>query len=389
MDVGMRGVVVGMVICFLVGSARGWELPDAYHTVRKGDKGVEFSHYSTPGAERVATNVYHIVKRGDTVLGIARRIGLTWNQLCELNRKTEGWELIRVGEWIRVKGEIDRSRCFERPLQPDTTVDIVEFIIKGDAVAASKLCEYPVGVCPRPLAPEIEDEKAFIKWFPVIFDTDVRKRLETARAEGNGWRDYAPGNAEEFFHSGDLFRNYYTKKLNAITVISAPLLRWWQAAYRRDLATLAPKYRSGCGWPLYYLVSEDWAYFARVDSLDEPWTLHNAGDRSGNKYRVMLFRRGQNTSDNPYRIFNYNASDEHTHWGNRPSCEGFESELNDFEFSATYTTQVPGEFLLTFDSRSGNGTTLYLNPCDWPPPNAANSLLLRETAVRRPKSGVR
>ncbi len=153
---------------------------------------------------------------------------------------------------------------------------------------------------------------------------------------------------------------------------------WWKGEFRKDLMTLAPQYRDDCVWPAFYFVSEDEEYFGRVDALGEEnaWTIEDsvgvhAGTKVSERFRVMLFRRGQNTSDTPWKVFNYDAKDDPKYRG-RYAGE-IESEKEDFVFSKfTVGNDETSEMLLEYGMRTGKETALRLKHTAWPPPNAAN-----------------
>lgn len=252
----------------------------------------------------------------------------------------------------------------------DDTGDFAEFVINGDAEQAARCCYYPLRVNIGPLVPKIRNELEFVKWFPIVFDMKARKQLKGCMDDGNGWNFH--NWQGEMFGNGQLWRDYDTKKIIAVNIISESLFSWWQKAYRKDLATLASEYREGCVWPACYFKSTDGAYFGRMDSLGEPWTIvkgagTSAGCRVSSKFRIMLFKRGQSVSDRPWRVFVWDEKDD-PEYGSVPYDEIF-SEKYKFSFWRSDTTQFPADYGLEYHDEKDKKVVLEVDACDWPPYN--------------------
>ena len=261
----------------------------------------------------------------------------------------------------------------------DANCDVADLIIRGKARRAAELCEYPLRINITP-SPDIQNKKDFIKWFPVVFDKEARRKLRELRDAGKWWdgdsgRSHAFGNGELW---SDFFHDDSARKLYVVNLISPSLFKWWKGEFQKDLMTLAPQYLEDCVWPAFYFMSEDEEYFGRVDALGEKnaWTIEDgvgvyAGTLVSERFRVMLFRRGQKTSEAPWMVFNYDAKDD-PKYGNRHAGE-IESEKEDFVFlKFTVGNDDTPEMLLEYGMRTGKETALRLKHTAWPPPNAAN-----------------
>ena len=252
--------------------------------------------------------------------------------------------------------------------------DVVDYIIRGDARRAAKKCIYPLRINLSPLISDISDEADFVRRFPIVFDKEARRKLaELKKERGWGFQNWQGG----CFGNGELWREYDGDRLSVVNLTSATLFDYWQKKFRRSLLTLAPKYRQGCVWDAYYFISEDDAYFGRVDSLGEPWTRPGVkplngiepGVKVSDRFRIMLFKRGQKTNDEPYRVFYYDAKDDPKfagrHAGEISSPKGGFS----FGYNTVRNEEMP-EMDLTFDIKPGKELFLRLKKCTWPPPNA-------------------
>jgi hypothetical protein len=255
--------------------------------------------------------------------------------------------------------------------------DVVDYIIQGNARLATKHFSFPTTLNPIWPVIRIETERDFVKWFPVIFDKEARRELaEKKRITKNGGWDFQNWQGESF-SGGLLWRGCWDedRKVHCINIFSASLFDKWEAAYKKDLMTLAPKYRRGCTWAAYYFVSEDSAYFGRVDSMSRPWKRNDREDctKVGDKFRVMLFRRGQRTSDEPWKVFNYDGKRKGEDESERDwtFADGIHSVNEDFKFDYYCVRhEEMAEMYLEFGGKSGKETVLRLKSSDWPPPNA-------------------
>lgn len=270
------------------------------------------------------------------------------------------------------------------------TTDVVDDIINGDARRAAKKCAYPLRINLSPLIPDIQSEKEFIRWFPVVFDSKARCDLLQVKTEedsrfGHHWQG-------ECFGRGDLWRKYGSDQLEVVNIVSPSLFDLWQREYRKSLLTLSPKYRKGCVWDAYYFISEDGAYFGRVDSLGQAWTHPNdinrkdcydigpgdadyvewtePGVKVSTQFQILLFKKGQRTNDEPVRTFYYDSKDDPM-FANRGAGE-IVSQRNDFSFFdiSGDRIDITYEMSLTFGGQSGRETDLRLKKTVWPPPNA-------------------
>lgn len=250
--------------------------------------------------------------------------------------------------------------------------DVVDYIIQGNAKLAAKHFSFPITLNPVQPVIRIESEQDLIKWFPVIFDKEARREIaERKRTTPNGGWDFQNWQGESF-SGGLLWRGCWSedRKVHCVNVFSASLFDKWQAAYKKDLMTLAPKYRRGCTWAAYYFVSEDGTYFGRVDSMSDPWHRNDRGNctKTGSKFRVMLFRRGQRTSDEPWKIFYYDAKRKGEDERDWTFADGIHSENEDFKFDYyRIRNEEMAEMYLEFGGKSGKETVLRLKSSDWPP----------------------
>lgn len=257
--------------------------------------------------------------------------------------------------------------------------DVGDLIIRGKAQEAAELCNYPLRINITP-SPEIQNKEDFIKWFPVVFDKESREELRKLRDAGNGWSDYTWRGCS--FGNGLLWCDYFPPisgimQLFVLNLVSPSLFKWWEMEFQKGLMTLSPEYREDCVWPAYYFMSEDEEYFGRVDALGEENAWTNDGSnysfsKISNRFRVMLFRRGQKTSDDPWMVFNYDAKDDPKF--NKRYASEIECEKEDFVFSKfTYGNDETPEMMLEYGKRTGMEAAIRLKHCTWPPPNAANN----------------
>lgn len=249
-------------------------------------------------------------------------------------------------------------------LQEERSNDFAELVIKGDAKQAARYCDYPLRVNIGALAPKIRNEAEFVKWFPILFDTKARELLAHARKESGGWNFH--NWRGEMFGDGQLWRDFESKKGTTVNEISDSLFAWWKTQYQNDLATLAPEYRKGCVWSACYFRSTDGTCYGRVDSLGEPWTIEKGvGARVSDKFRILLFKRGEKTSGRPWRVFVYDAKEDKDYSGRYYG--DIESKKNKFMFWESQTTQFSADYGLAYIDENGRKIVLELDACDWPP----------------------
>lgn len=182
----------------------------------------------------------------------------------------------------------------------DNTVD---YVIAGDAEMAANGFSFPLhhgGFLPLM---QIKDKSDFVRLFPVMFDKGVRKELKRLKEEeGWGFRNWRG----EMFGNGAFWRDNpewkgADKRINTILITGAEFDKHYQKVYAKDAANLAPEYRSGMAWVYAYFSAEDDSFYGRVDALgkDERKVRGPIADR----YRIMIFRRGQKPNGKPSEIY--------------------------------------------------------------------------------------
>ena len=109
----------------------------------------------------------------------------------------------------------------------DANVDVVDYIIRGDARGAAKCCSLPLDLNRVSPLISIDNEKDFIRLFPIVFDRATRLEIAEKKkgAENNGW-DFHNWQGESFV-GGLLWRGYYgdNHKLFRINIFSESLAR--------------------------------------------------------------------------------------------------------------------------------------------------------------------
>lgn len=257
----------------------------------------------------------------------------------------------------------------------DANADVVDYIIRGDARGAAKCCSFPLDLNRVSPLISIDNEKDFIRLFPIVFDKATRLEIAEKKkgAENNGW-DFHNWQGESFV-GGLLWRGYYgdDHRLSCINIFSESLFDLWKKEYKKDLATLASKYRTGCTWVAYYFVSEDGEYFGRVDSTGHPWKRDDRGacTKVSDRYRVLLFKRGQRTDDEPWKVFNYDGNRKGEDDKGWAFAYAIHSATEDFKFDYFHVrNEEMAEMYLEFGEKTGSGTVLRLERSSWPPPNA-------------------
>lgn len=266
---------------------------------------------------------------------------------------------------------VDSEKEFDVDLRP--TGDVADYIARGDAHMTAWRCDYPLRVNGvYPVFPSLRNMGEMTMWFSLIFDEEERKSLAKIRNADLKTRGWGFHNWRgEMFGNGSLWRGYENKQLFAVNDVSKSLYDFWKRAYRRDLQTLAPQFRTDCRRAAYYFVSEDRSYFGRVDIMGELWTVDCVyGPAHCKQARIMLFKSGQRSSDVPWKVFNYDSKYDKEH-PDGTSVGDFSSEEGDFEFSDnTLGCAAPDcpDMSLSFGAKTGHETFLRLEQSDvWPP----------------------
>lgn len=178
----------------------------------------------------------------------------------------------------------------------------VDYVIAGDARMAARGFSYPVGHTGFQPLMQIRDESDFVRLFPVMFDNGVREELKQMKfKDGWGFRNWRG----EMFGNGSFWRDNpewsEDRRIHTITITGGEFSKYYQKVYARDKMNLAPAYRDGLAWVYAYFAAEDDSFYGRVDALgrDERRTRGTVSDR----YRIMIFRRGQRPSEIPSEMY--------------------------------------------------------------------------------------
>lgn len=182
----------------------------------------------------------------------------------------------------------------------DNTVD---YVIAGDANSAARGFEFPLrhpGF--QPLL-QIKNKSDFIRLFPVMFDKGVREELKRMKKEeGWGFRNWRG----EMFGNGAFWRDNpewegADKRIHTVLITGEEFDKYYQKVYAKDKMNLAPEYRDGMAWVYAYFAAEDNSFYGRVDALgrDERKVRGSVADR----YRIMIFRRGQKPNGKPSEMY--------------------------------------------------------------------------------------
>lgn len=178
----------------------------------------------------------------------------------------------------------------------------VDHVIAGEARMAARGFSYPVRHTGFQPLIQVRDESDFVRLFPVMFDKGVREELERMKFK-NGWgfRNWQG----EMFGNGSFWRDNpewsEDKRIHTINITGDEFAKYYQTVYAKDRMNLAPAYRDGLAWVYAYFAGEDDSFYGRVDALgrDERRTRGIVSDR----YRIMIFRRGQRPNEIPSEIY--------------------------------------------------------------------------------------
>ncbi len=178
----------------------------------------------------------------------------------------------------------------------------VDYVIAGDARMAARGFSYPVRHTGFQPLMQIGDESDFVRLFPVLFDKGVRGELKQMKSkDGWGFRNWQG----EMFGNGAFWRDNpewsEDRRIHSINITGEAFDKYYQEVYARDKMNLAPGYRDGLAWVYAYFAAEDDSFYGRVDALgqDERRTRGSVSDR----YRIMIFRRGQKPSEIPSEVY--------------------------------------------------------------------------------------
>lgn len=187
----------------------------------------------------------------------------------------------------------------------DSRLDVVDYIVKGDAQSALKGFAFPFKHNDLyPLVREIKTHDEFVRLFPIMFDAETRKLLQSKQGKTGGW-DFKNWQGE-MFGDGELWRESLDWKdsrrlIFTVNVTSESLKKYYRELYEKDLATLAPRYRLNVCWVKEYFKAEDNSIFGRIDAWGKD-EREEYGKRA-KQYRIMIFKQGQKTSDRPTEIY--------------------------------------------------------------------------------------
>ena len=191
---------------------------------------------------------------------------------------------------------VDASRNFNF----DNTVD---YVIAGDANMAARGFSFPL--CHGGFQPllQIKDKSDFIRLFPAMCDKGVREELKRMKEE-DGWgvRNWRG----EMFGNGAFWRDNpewegADKRIHTVLITGEEFDKFYQKVYAKDKMNLAPRYRTDMAWVYAYFAAEDDSVYGRVDALgkDERKVRASIADR----YRIMIFRRGQKPDEKPSEMY--------------------------------------------------------------------------------------
>ena len=182
----------------------------------------------------------------------------------------------------------------------DNTVD---YVIAGDAKLAAHGFLFPLRHPGFQPLMQIKNSSDFIRLFPVMFDKGVREELKRMKeTEGWGFRNWRG----EMFGNGAFWRDNpewknADKRIHTVLITGEEFDKYYQKVYAKDKINLAPEYRDGMAWVYAYFAAEDDSFYGRVDALgrDERKVRGSVADR----YRIMIFRRGQKPNGKPSEMY--------------------------------------------------------------------------------------
>ena len=187
---------------------------------------------------------------------------------------------------------------------PDFVIDnAVDYVIAGDANSAARGFKFPLNHNGFQPLMQIKNKSDFIRLFPVMFDKGVREELKRMKEEeGWGFRNWSG----EMFGNGAFWRDDpewegADKRIHSVLITGEEFVKYYQKVYAKDKMNLAPEYRDGMAWVYAYFAAEDDSFYGRVDALgrDERKVRGSVADR----YRIMIFRRGQKPNGKPSEMY--------------------------------------------------------------------------------------
>lgn len=179
----------------------------------------------------------------------------------------------------------------------------VDYVIAGDANAAACGFKFPLHHPGFQPLMQIKNKSDFIRLFTVMFDKGVREELKRMKKEeGWGFRNWCG----EMFGNGAFWRDNpewegADKRIHTVLITGEEFDKYYQKVYAKDKMNLAPEYRDGMAWVYAYFAAEDNSFYGRVDALgrDERKVRGSVADR----YRIMIFRRGQKPNGKPSEMY--------------------------------------------------------------------------------------
>lgn len=205
----------------------------------------------------------------------------------------------------------------------DNTVD---YVIAGDANLAAHGFAFPLQHGGFEPLMRIKNRSDFVRLFPVMFDKGVREELKRMKEEdGWGFRNWRG----EMFGNGAFWRDNpewkgADKRIHTVLITGDEFDKHYQKVYAKDKLNLALQYRTGMAWVYSYFAAEDDSFYGRVDALgrDERKVRGPIADR----YRIMIFRRGQKPDEKPSEMYFCKPSPEDRVYGvvSEDGCVKFE-----------------------------------------------------------------
>ena len=193
-----------------------------------------------------------------------------------------------------------QDKAVDASVNIDNTVD---YVIAGNANLAAHGFAFPLQHSNFEPLVQIKNRSDFIRLFPVMFDKGVREELKRMKeADGWGFRNWRG----EMFGNGAFWRDNpewegADKRIHTVLITGDEFDKYYQKVYAKDKMNLAPQFRTGMAWVYAYFAAEDDSFYGRIDALgrDERKVRGPIADR----YRIMIFRRGQKPSEKPSEMY--------------------------------------------------------------------------------------